>query len=246
MKPLSSFSNQVIIRVLFLIGCAVSAQAQHNGYYTQAAEPARGYWNLKTDHTIRGTLIRFYNGDSQLVYQESMPNRYIKLTSANTRRLDQTLARLVDNQLVASAVAVSGIPVTCSEPVTRRSRPKPATAEPEVTNTPDATGGRVQWYTQAAKPSVHLVLVNPTQERLTITVLGEDHTAVYEHITHLTASRHHINLAGMPAGTYQIRVKSATRQYQQPVTLSYGSRDALVQLMGTDWPTAPQQLITRK
>ncbi|AUD03681.1 hypothetical protein [Spirosoma pollinicola] len=232
------FSLKALLKSVLIVGLATPAFSQETGHFTRANTVHGGYWNLKTNTDIHGTLVRFYNSDSQLVYQESMPNRFIKLSPKNIRRLDEALNRLTANQLVATTVRTASLPYVEQErPVSRR-------AETPTSLNPAELAFGVQLYTPAGKPAVHVVLANPTLDRLTITVLSAEKTVVYEHVTHLSASRHHLNFGEMPPGTYQIRVKSSTQEYQQPVTLVYGQRDAVVQINRPD--SAPTLAISHK
>lgn len=212
---------------------------QQEGHYSRIVDAHQGYWKLKTDYTIHGTWIYFFDSDSQLVYQESLPNQFIKLTPKNIRRLDQTLSRLVTNQLVASSISTSDLPYEVPKRLPRRRDPASASQASDQPSKQAPLTFQPQLYTPVGTASVHLLLANPTLERLTIQILSADNTSVYEHVTHLGDSRHHLNLSGMPAGAYQIRIKSATQQYQQPITLTYGLNEAIVQIRGdNELPTS--------
>ena len=64
--------NSAILRLSALLVClflTTLAQAQT----APAALP--GYWNIETNLTTRDyTIVRFYNGQDQLVYEENLPN----------------------------------------------------------------------------------------------------------------------------------------------------------------------------
>jgi hypothetical protein len=190
--------------------------------------PSKSFWNIKTDATINGTVVRFYTADSQLVYQESIPNHYIELNSRNIRRLDQTLAHLVDNQLVAATITTSELR-GAETPATESSRVQRRRMREAVTNPADLAF-KVQSFALEAKPAVHVLVNNPARDRLTIRVLSAENKTVYETICQMNASRHRLNFTGMPSGTYQIEVKSSTQRYSQPVTVGYAAKNEYVQL----------------
>ncbi|CAN5270849.1 hypothetical protein BH09BAC4_BH09BAC4_07300 [soil metagenome] len=230
-------------RVFFGEGVAM---AQEDGYYSKAIDNDKGYWKLKTDMNRHGTQIRFYSADSQLVYQESLPNQFIELTPRNIRRLDQALARLLDNQLIVSTVPTSELPVDKQKRFVKKAERKAVKPNPIRQHQPAELDFQVQLFTPTGIPAVHLVLTNPTLERLVISIRSVDNTVEYEHITHLGDSRHHLDFTGMPVGSYQIWVKSSTQQYQQPVTLSYGQHEARVQMNGKEPLRVVEPLISRK
>ncbi|RIV20491.1 hypothetical protein DYU11_20815 [Fibrisoma montanum] len=219
------------------------ALAQTSGQYAPVNAQHKGHWSLKTDPAIRGTIIRFYGSDSQQIYQESLPNQFIKLSPKNIRRLDQTLARLVDAQLVASAVTVSNLPVVYSEPTGQAPALSAARSKAGARLALDASSLRVQCYVPAAKPAVHLIVVNPAEERITIQLLSAENKVVYEAVSWEPGRRFQLDMLGMPEGTYQVRVKGATQQYQQPVTLNYGSQKAVVQI---DTPAVSEGVLATK
>ena len=75
---------------LVLVFCSLATLAQAQ---TQAAAQP-GYWNLETNLTTRDyTTVRFYNGQDQLVYQETIPNLCLDLSrrSGRSRRTSQQL-----------------------------------------------------------------------------------------------------------------------------------------------------------
>lgn len=83
----SVFARLVLAGALL---CASAAAAQ------QPALPARqgGYWNLETNISTRNyTLVRFYNAQDQLVYEERLDAMCLDLSNSRPlcRRLKQRL-----------------------------------------------------------------------------------------------------------------------------------------------------------
>jgi hypothetical protein len=234
------------LHLMFLISTIVllsetSALGQPEAYYSKNGERANGYWRLKTDMAVYGTQIQFYSADSQLIYQESLPNRFIELNSKNSQRLDETLARLLNNQLVASSVPTSKLPFLEVKPMNRRKDKQSINADSVSESKSAEKTFQVQFISPSAKKAVHLVITNPTMERLVLTIRSVDNTVVYEHITHLGNSRHHLNFSDMPPGIYRIQVKSAGRQYQQPVRVVYRNEEVVVQSQEKEllWDSKP-------
>ena len=82
--------------VLFFVLLAAAASAQ-----TASAAPQRGYWNLETNLTTRNhTIVRFYNGQDQLVYEERLDNLCLDLSRRGlcrrtSRRLNVALQQVL-------------------------------------------------------------------------------------------------------------------------------------------------------
>ena len=79
-----------LLSLLLFVFTSLQARAQ-----APAATPApAGYWNLETNLTTRDyTTVRFYNGQDQLVYEETLPNLCIDL-SRNAGLCRHTKAQL--------------------------------------------------------------------------------------------------------------------------------------------------------
>ena len=87
------------LRLLLLAGLLTCA----SGATAQSALPlAAGYWNVETNLTTRDyTIVRFYNAQDQLVYQERLDHLCLNLVKGKglCRRtgaqLNQVLARVL-------------------------------------------------------------------------------------------------------------------------------------------------------
>ena len=71
------------------------------------SNPVKGTGELTTDYKTKTTTVRFYNRQNQLIYEEAMPGRYVKLTKRNVYEINQAFDRMVDNQLVLATVRPS-------------------------------------------------------------------------------------------------------------------------------------------
>ncbi len=74
------------------------AVAQTTAYTEQPIVAASGYWMLETDQVRRDyTLVRFYNDQHALLYEERLTGPYLDLTSS--RAAHRRLARLLGTTL---------------------------------------------------------------------------------------------------------------------------------------------------
>ena len=109
--------NSAILRLSILLVClflTTLAQAQT----APAALP--GYWNIETNLTTRDyTIVRFYNGQDQLVYEERLDNLCLDLSHRTglcrrtKKELDATMQQVLRapaaNQLTGLLAAQFGL-----------------------------------------------------------------------------------------------------------------------------------------
>ncbi|HEX8656683.1 MAG TPA: hypothetical protein VF690_04080 [Hymenobacter sp.] len=94
MKNTAHFSLGLVLLALSCSPGVASAQD------SPATAPGTGYWNLETNLAIpRRSLVRFYNGQHQLVHEESLIGRCLnqrhRLRRRTMRHLNGTLARVL-------------------------------------------------------------------------------------------------------------------------------------------------------
>jgi hypothetical protein len=83
---------------------AQAATAQPVAYVSSPqayVEADKGYWQVHTDPNSRNTVVQFFDGANNLLYQESMARKYIKLTKRNVRLFDELLAKLMARELLS-------------------------------------------------------------------------------------------------------------------------------------------------
>ena len=90
--------------LLFFVSTAAPAQ-------DRPAAPTAGYWNVETNRTTRDyTIVRFYDGQDQLVYEERLA-AYFDLarpghrTRRARRQLTAALQRVLRNPTTAAQTA---------------------------------------------------------------------------------------------------------------------------------------------
>ncbi len=94
--------TSLIFRLSQLLFVFASTQVQ--AQTPPAARP--GYWNIETNLTTRDyTIVRFYNGQDQLIYEEQLPNLCLDLArpSALCRRTKTQLDLALQQVLAAPA-----------------------------------------------------------------------------------------------------------------------------------------------
>ncbi|HEX8350833.1 MAG TPA: hypothetical protein VF598_12795 [Hymenobacter sp.] len=100
----------VIIFCLGLFLCLVSTMTQAHTRPIEAALP--GYWNIETNLTTRDyTIVRFYDGQDQLAYEERLPNLCLDLSRTTgicrrtARQLNVALQQVLRNPALGAQSA---------------------------------------------------------------------------------------------------------------------------------------------
>ena len=103
------------MKTAFLFRLAVSLLclvASTSSFAQTLAKVAKsGYWNAETNLTTRNyTIVRFYDGQDQLVYEERLDNLCLDLAKGNgrCRRTSRKLATTLQLVLRESSVCASG------------------------------------------------------------------------------------------------------------------------------------------
>ncbi|QIP16254.1 hypothetical protein G8759_28250 [Spirosoma aureum] len=166
-------------------------------------DPDRGYWRLKTQAATRSTLVQFFGTNKQLLYEEILPEKWVKLSRKNQKQFDQLLAQLLANQLLADRIKTEPMPPTPVEPV-----------PPRVT----ARSNRSQYYssTMAAyrvhayvnsTGKLYLIVDNPDRLRYKILVADQNNREVYEEFTNHNKYMRKLDLSALPYDSYQLIVQ---------------------------------------
>ena len=215
------------------------SQAQPETYYVDSRQsavassawqsPARpdsgkGYWWLRTVASTRYTTVRFYDAGSQLIYEETLPDRYVRLTKYNVARLDNILDQLVCGRLVASVVKVQLMSDTPSEAeLAIHTEIARLAAVPTETNKKGYAISVRSLY-QPRFRRVLLVLTNPDRHRFTIVLRDEQKKQdVFWIPDNAKEYRHKLNVSELPLGRYTLLVKSVdnTFYYTYPFDIQH-------------------------
>lgn len=174
--------------------------AQQN---TVEADSSRGYWRLKTQAATRSTLIQFFGGNHQLLYEEILPEKWVKLSRKNQKQFDELLAQLLDNQLVTSRIKTEILPPTPVETVPP-SVPVKSTPAPYSASTTAAY--QVHAYVNSSG-KLYLIVNNPDRLRYKISVVGQGNRSLYEEFTNHNQYRRKLDLSALLQDSYQVLVQ---------------------------------------
>ncbi|QHV96116.1 hypothetical protein [Spirosoma endbachense] len=166
-------------------------------------DPDRGYWRLKTQAATRSTLIQFFGLNKQLLYEEILPEKWVKLSRKNQKQFDQLLAQLLANQLLADRIKTEPLPPTLVEPV-----PSQVAVRSNTSHYYSSTMAayRVHAYVNPTG-KLYLIVDNPDRLRYKILVSDQHNREVYEEFTNHNKYMRKLDLSALPYDSYQLIVQ---------------------------------------
>lgn len=205
MKMNKFLASLLLAKALCLASC-LPAMAQ------SYAEPAKGYWQVHTDPNTRSTVVQFFDGSNQLLYQESMSRKYIKLSRRNVRVFDELLARLMDRELLSSKVKSYDL-VADSRTEFRSAAP----VEAPVGGANVKTAVSNIYVVREGK--MKIILKNPAEERYDIRIMDTNmRTVYYESMNHAAYGRW-FDMSRLEQGTYSIHITSPRKKLNYKLTV---------------------------
>ena len=191
------------LSLLCLLSSA-SVQAQTSAHYDNAASKTPGHWEASTNYQVNGTEIRFYDGNKQLIHQEVYPNKLVKLTKKNVERLDITLAKVMDKQLVPSEVKTVTMPASTEDPRVVNKRRRIMEAERRASSA-DLTA-QVVGSTSGNNAVLKVFIYNPHEERLRIEIQNAQGNPVCKEYTTDFQHYYRFNLNSLQDGNYRVQI----------------------------------------
>ncbi len=192
---------------------------QPNPYYQRTrSDSSQGYWKLYTDYNTRATRISFYSGQDVLLYQEKIRDRYIKLSKRTLRQFDNLLSRLVDRNLVSSRVKSYDI-LNSNQWTARPPRSPSPLNEEAVLPEPVATRAPSINLEVVSSSQVKLSYVNPTRERLLVTLANDNFEFFYKRYSTLKEYAGLLNVGHLPSGTYRLDIDGEKKTVTYQLTV---------------------------
>jgi hypothetical protein len=194
---------------------ALDSSSSQSDQYAQTSIPQQGYWRVMTQPDTRSTVVRFYNHDSQVVYEEQLSGRYIKLNDRNVARLDRTLARLTDGSLVAASVKTE--PLRAEKVIY-----KEHTAMPLATAT---TGLFVESFPLISQDKLLVRFQNPEGYRMHIAIRDGRDRNIYNDSVVQKEYQRKFDLSQLAAGMYTLVVSNYKGRVQHTQTFRIGGEE---------------------
>ncbi|SDL97740.1 hypothetical protein SAMN05421823_109184 [Catalinimonas alkaloidigena] len=208
-----------VFYVLILIALGArfgsTGYAQDVSYYEKQHVSAHsGFWQVLTDPDNRTTTIRFYDEHRQVVYQEELVGKYVRLTARNRRKLDGMLEQVLHNRLVAATVGVTemqklarGALLKMPDVLLRDE------SKVEKQLALQRAQIRLNAYMMPQSLRMKVLIDNPKEERMKIRLMDTEGATLYEENTSAVSYHRPFDLQGMPVGTYTLLVKSRKQSF---------------------------------
>ena len=178
---------------------------------TQAeTDSTQGYWELKTLVDTRMTVIRFFDPNRRLLYQESLPEKWVKPTPRNRRQFDRLLQELMAQRLVTTRIKTERLPTLLPE----ARLPLP---EPGADSKPNALGKETPYTISAyvnQSGKLRLLVESPLRERYKIELTDERGNLHYQEFNNLTHYRRWLDVSALGSGSYSLLVRIAGQDFR--------------------------------
>lgn len=197
--------------------------------YGQRTRPdsSKGYWKLYTDYNTRMTHVRSYSSQDDLLYQEKIKDRYIKLTKRTIRQFDNLLNRLVARNLVVGRVKSYAILV--SNQWNAIPQPVSSLLEEETSSLAPITSSLPTIDLQVVSTTqVRLSYLNPASKQLLITIANESYEYFYKRKSTLKEYAGLLNISHLPSGTYRFEVDGGKKVAQYQLTIDRDTKSLKV------------------
>lgn len=221
--PMKALLSLLIASLLFELSVtaqsttAVESSASPPEQYAQITVPEQGYWRVVTEPDTRSTLVRFFNHDRQIVYEERLSGRYIKLNDRNVAQLDQTLARLTGGNLVAATVKTEPLYAEKDYYKERPTMPLP----------PAPAGLLIESLPTISQDKLLVRFQNPEGYRMHIAIRDNQGRDIYNDSVVQTVYQRKFNLSQLPSGFYTLTVSDYKGKVRHTRTFRLGQANNL-------------------
>ena len=202
-----------ILIISLVLPFSVAAQDVH---YRDPLEPSKGYWQLFTDAATRTTRVKFFDANKHLLYEEVIPNKYIKLTNRNINKLNQTFDLVTRNDLVSTKVKANPLLTFRSNRLTTRygsSHHYPCQVSSSSLPEP-VSDIKLNTFSVSNTSKFYLAFQNPGRKRIKIYLLNKAKQILYSESVNTANYKRQFNLVGLHTGKYTLVVTTVDRKYR--------------------------------
>jgi len=196
----------LLVSSLLFIFKVLPAQGQleSNDLFTPS-NSATAYWRVHTDYKQQMTCINFYTAQHNLLYQEKIKDRFVKLSKHTIRQFDQLLAKLVTGHLVADRVKTYDL-LASNQWNTLVKSPQAEADEPNSVmplTSPDQLTVTLRLINEK---KLLLSYLNPPHQPLIISMADDSFRFLYKEVTSLPTNDKLFDVSQLASGTYRFEV----------------------------------------
>ena len=160
-------------------------------------DPEKGRWQVYTQAASRNTIIQFYGSDENLIYEEILPEKWVKLTRKNQIKLDKLLEQVLSNQLLISRLRTQALPPAPRLPT-------------KSTNNQIVDSAAVSYVVNAfvsGEGKVHIAVNNPEQLRYMIQILDDRKRTVYQEFSNRDEFRRRFDITAIQTSELEVIIE---------------------------------------
>lgn len=213
---------QLLVAFLLTTG-PVWAQSAQDGLAS-----TNGYWKLRTDYQNKITDIQFFSAHNQVLYQEKLVGRHLKLTKRTMRLFDAISDGLANNRLLETQVR--GYPLPASQLVSFKpvaaTQPEGDEAERSA-HLPDRKAIAKVVVTSMVDNAGKLIvfLANPDRKPAYISLMDESQQIdYYVERSVLADYGRYFDIAQLSAGSYCLRIRHPDQTFLYKLTIAKSGR----------------------
>ncbi len=168
-------------------------------------DSTQGYWQLKTLVDTRMTVIQFFAPNRQLIYQESLPEKWVKPTPHNRRQFDRLLQELLSHRLVTTRIKTATLPTLLPEP--RLPLLKPGADREQIVSGKELPFTISAYVNQSGK--LRILVDSPLRERYKIELTDERGNVQYQEFNNLPHYCCWLDVSALGSGVYSLVIRIA-------------------------------------
>lgn len=188
-----------------------SAPASAQSY----VESEKGYWQVHTDPKSRNTIVQFFDGSNQLLYQETMPKKYIKLNKRNVRQFDGLLGKLMARELLSGKV--KSYDLVADSRMDFREAARPDLESVAAGNNSMKTAVSNVYVVRQGKMKV--ILKDPVDANYNIRILDDQLRTIYFEQVKTSEYGRWFDMSKLAEGTYSIHINGPRKRLNYKLTV---------------------------
>ncbi|MHA4741811.1 hypothetical protein [Dyadobacter sp. MSC1_007] len=178
-------------------------------------ESDKGYWQVHTDPNSRNTIVQFFDGSNQLLYQETMSKKYIKLNKRNIRQFDELLGKLMARELLSGKV--KSYDLVADSRMDFRETTRPDMEAVASSNNSLKTAVSNVYVVRQGKMKV--ILKDPVDTTYDIRILDDQLRTIYFEKVKTSGYGRWFDMSKLPEGSYSIHINGPRKRLNYKLTV---------------------------
>ncbi|QMU30048.1 hypothetical protein [Adhaeribacter radiodurans] len=215
MKSLTYFIHSFInfLIVVLLLVVSTSTQAQ-NVHYRDPYNPAKGYWKLYTDAATRTTSVKFFDVNHHQVYEEVIPEKYVKLTDRNINKINEAFDQVTRNHLIQAKVKSNALPLGPPQQSVQENSTTHFNHKKVNARAFSDSGIILNNFKYAGSTNYCVLYKNPERKSVNVSLIDEQGKVLYSEYESIAEYRRVFDFRGLYPGVYTLTVATSDHKYK--------------------------------